>query len=170
MSEFKVGDILRLAPRRFVLVVFSECNPENGPSGFYYVPCRKSGEIVKRYGDRISAANYVNHSNMILVSAAGLEGLQLVGHIELEDRGREIDGRRYASWRTGDTAIDQYMGNLDDRWRAFLAHAPEEFRQAYAANEDRNYHSENGQLVTAWFDGSLRPFFRRSPILEGRVS
>lgn len=141
----KAGDILRIAPRQFILVI----TPDRIGKGFYYVRCSSMGGIKKYSWDRndnVSAANYINHSNMLGVSRELLK-LEITRNIELQTKTVVKGSESYQWWLTGDRAIDAYMANLDARYALFSNHATDADLNEYARNEDRNCHSVNGNAV-----------------------
>jgi hypothetical protein len=143
-KQAQPGSIIRVAPRVFVLVV-SKCR--FGRESFYYVPCRKDGTIFKQYGDTISAANYINNSVMLSLGNRN-QGAKIVGHVELKKRVVFNNCRKYEWHETGDVAIDNYMSHLDQRWTLFSDTATDLEMRRHARDEDRNFHSENADMIS----------------------
>lgn len=144
------GEIIRIAPRIFILVV-SKKHLSN--SDFYYVRCNSKGEVFKESWDSpesdYSAANYIRHSNMLGVHRTDLM-FEKVGLVPLKTCVVFNNCKRYQWFLTGDKKIDSYLSNLDARWTLFSDAATDEELRAYAKDEDRNYHSENGSKVEAF--------------------
>ena len=107
-------------------------------NGFYYVRCDKYGCVNYWVDPSVSAANYVNHSNMLLG-----DEVSVVRHIELSNS--------YGMPSTGITAIDNYLALLDGRYNTFRDQAPQEMLDLFDRNQDRNYHSENALMVACWY-------------------
>lgn len=147
----KAGDILRIAPRYFILVVSEDRHNNKTRHDFYYVRCNSKGVIEQRKwdlnfeNDDYSAANYINHSNMIGVSDC--TKIERVGHIKLKQWTVFHNCQKYQWWTTGIKKIDAYLSNVDARWGLFYDASTDVEMRDYRRDEDRNYHSENGSKV-----------------------
>lgn len=149
------GDIIRVDRNYFVLVITKD---RHQGYGFYYCRCDFDGNIIKQYGDNTSAANYINHSNMILVGDR-TDKCDIVNCITLESRTVFHNCQKYTWQLTGDRAIDAYMSNLDERWSLFCDTCNDIQRAKYAQLEDLNHHEENGYFVKLHAE-----FFRREKL------
>jgi hypothetical protein len=148
--------------RYFLLVI----TKDRHDSGFYYCRCDWYGNPIKEWGDRVSAANYINHSNMILVSDDS-DRIEVVNQRDVDTRTVFSNCKRYTWHLIGDKAIDQKMANLDARWELFYDTATTEDMSLYSRQEDRNNHSENADFVAAF--GLLRWNAKRNEARKMRI-
>lgn len=137
MSKVKIGDLIRFnkaGSRKYGygLVIRTE------DKCFYYITCNKHGQLEYWLGkDRVSAANYIWHSNMLLTYS-----IKVIRHLELSCS--------FGLPSCGIPAIDNYLALLDDRYQFFIKHAPKELTNQFFENEDRNFHEKNSIMVAQW--------------------
>jgi len=142
----QVGDVLRLCAGSYVLVIGKKTMDQRRSNDFYYTPCNFDGSLTtKKY--IMSAANYIHNSIML---DSKFENIEAVNHIELRTYTVFHNCKKYV-WRlTSDSEINDHMAHLDDRYALFADTASSEFQKEYGRNEDRNYHTENGNSVAAY--------------------
>lgn len=138
--KYEIGQVIRFNAKNskkygYGLIVHTKEKSD----GFYYIKCSKFGAIEFYLGNEaISAANYINHSNMLVG-----EVIKVIKGIDLTI----VDG--IAS--TGITRIDNYMMQLNGVYNLFIDNATPELVSRFYFNEDRNYHEDNGVLLANWY-------------------
>jgi hypothetical protein len=140
-KTFQPGTIFKRKSRKggedsFALIVGTSTHG----SGFYYVPCDESGNIDSD-ADTWS-------SNMLLG-----DEIEKAGTKKLEKK----TSHGLTWYLTGNENIDnRKLPNLDNRYQLFLDLAPEKLQKKYDRQEDRNYHSENAEMVAAFAEHVLK--------------
>lgn len=149
----EVGDVLRISPNNYILVIGKKSRESKNSNDFYYTPCNFDGSLTeKKYIQ--SAANYIHNSIMLAISPDKFPNIELINRVELKKYTVFHNCKKYVWHLTDDSEINDHMSHLDDRYTLFSDAASSEFQREYDRNEDRNFHSENGSMVAA-FCGKL---------------
>jgi hypothetical protein len=143
------GDIIQVDSKNFILVI-SKCRFDE--SSFYYTPCNFDGSITQKEYEQ-SAANYINNSVMLSKWALNT---QIVNCTELKKQTAVHNSQDYTWYLTGDNKIDSYMSQLDARYSLFCDAAKSEDKKQFNKNEDRNFHSENGNFIDLFCNGLVK--------------
>jgi hypothetical protein len=77
---------------------------------------------------------------------------KVIKRIDLESVTRNIGGKKYTYYLSGNKSIDNEMANLDARWVAFSNNATKAQKAKYDEQEEDNYHIENAIMITKWFN------------------
>lgn len=97
--------------------------------GFYCYASDKKGNVKK---SRVEHSNSFNDSEFKKVGSRKFKTFKAKGFKWVE---------------TGFDEVDAQMPNLDDRYQLFNKFASKELKDLYSEYEDKNYHSENAQMV-----------------------